>query len=171
MKTPTQEEQVIQIIRQNGGYATLRYLNQSVDTSTWKTKTPEATIRRIVQLSPHIFRLQPGLWALEDMRTDVLKRFRLQIGNPKSEDIFSHGYYQGLLAEVGRFMDMETYIPAQDQNRMFLGQSLKHIANTTSIPPLPTKIYYEKPKQSMSSGSTKNDGCLLHSTKLNTQQT
>lgn len=105
------------------------------------------------------------------MRTDVLKRFRLQIGNPKSEDIFSHGYYQGLLAEVGRFMDMETYIPAQDQNRMFLGQSLKHIANTTSIPPLPTKIYYEKPKQSMSSGSTKNDGCLLHSTKLNTQQT
>lgn len=135
MRTPTQEQQVIEIMRQNGGYATLRYLNQSVNTSTWKTKTPEATIRRIVQLSPHIFRLQAGLWALEDMRTEVLERFGLQIGNHQSEETFSHGYYQGLLTEIGRFMDMETYIPAQDQNRMFLGQPLKTIANTTTIPP------------------------------------
>ena len=49
MKHITQEQQVIETMRQAGGYATLRRLNELVDFSTWKTKTPEATIRRIVQ--------------------------------------------------------------------------------------------------------------------------
>lgn len=35
----------------NGGYATFQQLNYLVDTSEWNTKTPDATIRRIVQNS------------------------------------------------------------------------------------------------------------------------
>ena len=48
MNHQTQEMQVVDAMRQEGGFATLRRLNEIVDFSTWKTKTPEATIRRIV---------------------------------------------------------------------------------------------------------------------------
>ena len=45
MNHQTQEMQVVDAMRQEGGFATLRRLNEIVDFSTWKTKTPEATIR------------------------------------------------------------------------------------------------------------------------------
>lgn len=134
MKHITQEQQVVETMRQAGGFATLRRLNELVDFSTWKTKTPEATIRRIVQDSKAIFRIQPGLWALEEMREDVLKKFNLKPGNQKSEELFSHGYYQGLLVEIGKYRNQKTYIPAQDKNRNFIGQSLGNIVDTTVLP-------------------------------------
>ena len=61
MKKVTQEQQVIEVLRKFGGYATLRRLNELVDFSTWKTKTPEASVRRIVQESSQIFKIQPGI--------------------------------------------------------------------------------------------------------------
>ena len=63
MKKISQAEQVMEAMRNEGGYATLRRLNEIVDFSTWKTKTPEASVRRIVQETNGIFRIQPGLWA------------------------------------------------------------------------------------------------------------
>ena len=71
----TQEHMVIETMRREGGYATLRRLNEIVDFTSWKTKTPEASIRRIVQNSKHIFKIQPGLWALEEFREDVLRKY------------------------------------------------------------------------------------------------
>lgn len=134
MKKNTQEQQVIETLRKSGGFATLRRLNEIVDFSSWKTKTPEATIRRIVQNSNQIFRIQPGLWALEEMRDEVLKKFELKIGNKNSEEQFSHGYYQGLLVEIGNYQNKTTYVPAQDKNRLFLGQHLSELSRTTSLP-------------------------------------
>ena len=61
MKKITQEQQVIETVRREGGYATFRRLNEIVDCSMWKTKTPEASIRRIVQESKMFFKIQPGL--------------------------------------------------------------------------------------------------------------
>ena len=78
----------------------MRRLNEIVDTSSWKTKTPEVTIRRIVQVSDHIFRIQSGLWALEEARELVLRKFELKVGNKQSEEQFTHGYYQGLLVDA-----------------------------------------------------------------------
>ena len=121
-------------MRNLGGYATFRRLNATVDFSTWKTKTPEASVRRIVQNSIHFFRIQPGLWALEECRDEVLKNFELKIGNKQSEELFTHGYYQGLLVEIGKFNNQITYIPAQDKNRLFIGQKLSEITDTTVIP-------------------------------------
>ncbi|MEI3322803.1 MAG: hypothetical protein V8R92_07705 [Eubacterium sp.] len=46
----TQKEQVYLAMERNGGYATFQQLNRIVDTSDWRTKTPDATIRRIVQI-------------------------------------------------------------------------------------------------------------------------
>ncbi|MBP3472636.1 MAG: hypothetical protein J6K41_10470 [Paraprevotella sp.] len=130
----TQETQVVEKLREEGGFATLRRLNEIIDFSTWKTKTPEATVRRIVQMSRQIFRIQPGLWALEEMREQVLRKFELNVGDKKSEEQFSHGYYQGLLVEIGKFRQQRTYVPAQDKNRMFLGKRLEDIADETSLP-------------------------------------
>lgn len=134
MTIMTQEQQVIETMRELGGYATFRRLNSTVDFSTWKTKTPEASIRRIVQNSDHIFRIQPGLWALEECREEVLKLFELKPGNAKSEELFTHGYYQGLLVEIGKFRHQTTYVPAQDKNRLFIGQRLSELTDTTVIP-------------------------------------
>lgn len=135
MGKKTQTAQVIEALRKEGGFATLRRLNEIVDFSTWGTKTPEATIRRIVQNSGAIFRIQPGLWALEDMRDKVLQKIELQIGNSASEERFSHGYYQGLLIEIGKYRQQQTYIPAQDKGRKFMGiKSLQEMADTIDLP-------------------------------------
>lgn len=134
MKKETQEQQVIETMRREGGYATLRRLNEIVDFSTWKTKTPEATVRRIVQDSKQIFKIQPGLWALEEFREEVLHKFELKPGNNQSEEMFSHGYYQGLLVEIGKFRHQTTYVPAQDQNRKFIDQRLGDITDTIELP-------------------------------------
>lgn len=134
MKNRTQEYQVIEALRKEGGFATLRRLNEIVDFSTWKTKTPEASVRRIVQNSLSIFKIRPGLWALEDCRENVLKKFKIKEGNKNSEEQFSHGYYQGLLVEIGKYRNRKTYIPSQDKNRMFLDKHLGEVADTYQLP-------------------------------------
>ena len=134
MSLNTQENQVIEKLRDEGGYATLRRLNEIVDFSTWKTKTPAATIRRIVQQSKNIFRIQPGLWALEEMREVVFDKFDLISGNKKSEEHFSHSYYQGLLVEIGKMQKFDTYVPAQDKNRKFLHKKLGDMIDVVELP-------------------------------------
>lgn len=130
----TQTEQVIAAMKEDGGFATLRRLNELIDFSSWGTKTPEASVRRIVQSSNAIFKLRPGLWALEEMREDVLEKLNLKLGDPRSEERFSHGYYQGLLVEIGRFKHKSTYVPPQDRGRLFLGKRLDSLIDTPSLP-------------------------------------
>jgi len=43
----SQTTQVIEVMRQLGGYATLCKLNSTLDFTSWKTRTPEASVRRI----------------------------------------------------------------------------------------------------------------------------
>jgi hypothetical protein len=133
-KRLTQTQQVINTLREQGGYATLGNLYHLVDTSTWATKTPNESIRRIVQQSQEIFKIQPGLWALEECRDEVMQIFELKPGNKKSEEQFTHGYYQGLLVEIGKFRQLKTYVPAQDQNRIFIDKRLGEITDTTELP-------------------------------------
>ena len=134
MKKETQEHQVIEALRREGGFATLRRLYEIVDFTTWKTKTPEASVRGIVQNSQSVFRIRPGLWALEDCREEVLKKFKIKEGDKYSEEQFSHGYYQGLLIQIGKYRNRMTYIPSQDKNRMFLDKHLGEIADTYTLP-------------------------------------
>ena len=130
----TQEQQVIETLRNQGGYATLRRLNEVMDFSKWKTKTPEASVRRIVQNSDAIFRIQPGLWALEESRDTVLNRFNIKEGDSKSIEQFNHAYYQGLLIEIGHYRNSSTYVPPQDQHRLFLDKELGDITDHKTIP-------------------------------------
>lgn len=131
----TQKQQVIDALRSQGGYATLKRLNETLDFSKWKTLTPEATVRRLVQESPEIFKMQPGLWALEEYRDDILKRFNIVKGDKSSQEKFSHAYYQGLLVEIGKMQHRKTYVPAQDQHRFFLDKELVDVSDMVELPP------------------------------------
>lgn len=134
MTKQTQESQVVDALRAVGGCATLRRLNEILDFSGWKTHTPEASVRRIVQNSSAIFRIRPGLWALEECRDEVLRKFNLKLGDERSEEQFSHAYYQGLLVEIGKYRRQTTYVPAQDKNRLFIGQPLGTVSDTVELP-------------------------------------
>jgi hypothetical protein len=128
-----QHEAVIQAMEENGGYATLGHLYRTatkVKGSKWGTKTPFASIRRIVQEKPAFFRIRPGLWALESERERITQTFALAESAPKAKvEEFNHSYYQGLIIEIGNLENFETYVPGQDKNKLFLSRKLSEIAS------------------------------------------
>lgn len=120
-------------MRKNGGYATLQQLNTLVDYSTWGTSTPFATIRRIVQTNNEFFKIQPGLWALKEYESTVLKKLKITKYKSDSIDKFTHSYYQGIVAEIGNMRNYDTYVPPQDKNKLFLEKKLSSIASIDKI--------------------------------------
>ena len=129
----TQKEMVIQAMEKNGGYATFKQLNQTIDFSSWKTKTPDASVRQIVQINKEFFRIQPGLWALTSKRGEVLKRFDIVEEKPEEDNEFTHAYFQGIIAEIGNLRKFNTYVPPQDKNKKFLERKLSDV---TTLPTL-----------------------------------
>ena len=128
-----QYEQIIRVMENNSGYATLGYLYQNLNVKDWKTKTPFASIRRIVQDSRFFFKIRPGLWALKDYREKVLEKFKLTTNEKKQENIFNHTYYQGLIVEIGNLKNYKTHVPNQDKNRLYLDRPLKEVTNLQEI--------------------------------------
>ncbi len=128
-----QHEAVIKVMEQNGGFATLGYLNQEVlkvPNVEWKTKTPFASIRRIVQDERFFFKIKPGLWALHSFRNtlppDILLTNNI-VQKREEQELFNHSYYQGLLVEIGNLKKYKTFIPSQDKNKKFLGKALGQV--------------------------------------------
>lgn len=135
-----QNEAVINTIENLGGIATLGQLNQEVfriKECEWKTKTPYASIRRIVQLDKNIYKIKPGLYGLTKFKAKFESDGILteDSKNKDSEKFleFNHSYYQGLLLEIGNMKGMSTYIPAQDKNKKFLNTTLNDISNIDKI--------------------------------------
>lgn len=143
----TQKQQVIETMRNNGGYATFQQLNRLVDFSTWKTKTPKASVRQIVQVNEEFFRIKLGLWALTDYKEEVLRKFDIQENNKDSEEAFTHSYYQGMIVELGNIHNFRTYVPNQDKNRLFLEKRLSEIATENELPRLLTIALQAEQKQ------------------------
>lgn len=123
-----QYEAVIKVMEESGGFATLGYLYQNVlkiPDCEWKTKTPFASIRRIVQDERFFFKIKPGLWALNTHKDAIAEKFPIGEESSKEEkDEFDHTYYQGLLVQIGNFKGYETFVPSQDKNRRFLDRPL-----------------------------------------------
>jgi len=134
----SQVDAVVQTMARNGGFATLRYLYTNTPTSGWRTMTPFASIRRIVQVSAQFFKVKPGLWALEAYRdrlpADIQRLARERDSGGARPSDASHGYYQGLAAELGSLKGFTTYVPAQDGNRLCAGRKLRDIASCTTLP-------------------------------------
>ncbi|MEK7586538.1 MAG: hypothetical protein AAB453_01565 [Patescibacteria group bacterium] len=132
-----QHEAVIKILEQNGGFATLGHLNQKVlkvPDVEWGTKTPFASIRRIVQDERFFFKIKPGLWALNSYK-DKLPQEMFPVGIvPKPEqELFNHSYYQGLLVEIGNLKKYETFVPSQDKNKKFIGKTLGEVSSQNNF--------------------------------------
>src|SRR3990172_4878398 len=121
-----QHEAVIKVMEENGGYATLGFLNQNVlkiEGGKWETKTPFASIRRIVQDERFFFRIRPGLWALKSYTEKLPPDILPSKDQPKEkQEEYSHTYYQGLLVEVGNLRKQNTFVPDQDKNKIYTGR-------------------------------------------------
>ncbi len=130
-----QHEAVLLAMKQAGGYATLGQLYQTapkIPGSEWKTKTPFASIRRIVQTHEEFFKIRPGLWALTSERSRVLKLFASE-GLEGKEREYSHYFYQGLVVEIGNLQGFQTFIPSQDKNKPFSGGKLGDVATLARL--------------------------------------
>lgn len=132
-----QHEAVIKVMRQNNGFATLGYLYQEVlkvPDVEWKTKTPFASIRRIVQDERFFFKIRPGLWALNSHKNKLPPEiFPTKDQSIKKQEEFNHTYYQGLLVEIGNLKRFQTFIPNQDKNKIYLGKRLCEITTVGEL--------------------------------------
>lgn len=136
-----QYEAVIQTIERLGGIATLGQLNQEVmkiEDCKWGTKTPFASIRRIVQLRPEIYKIKPGLYGLVAFRKENEAKGVLAetTDNKNSPDLLAsnHYYYQGLLLILGKLKRFATFAPQQDKNKRFLDKPLSEVRTLAAIP-------------------------------------
>ena len=135
----TQSQAVIETIDKLGGIATLNQINChvfEVEDCVWKTKTPFASVRRIVQQTKGIYKIKPGLYALESYRKQLEQDgITVQTDKNKNSDevkTFNHSYYQGLLLEIGRMRHLETFVPNQDKNKMFLKTPLGELVERSA---------------------------------------
>jgi len=132
-----QYEAVIKVMEDNGGYATLAFLNQNVlkvEGCEWNSKTPFASIRRIVQDVRFFFKIRPGLWALNTYKDKLPPEILPAKDQPKAkQEEYSHTYYQGLLVELGNLRKYRTFVPNQDKNKLYLGKKLCEITTVSDI--------------------------------------
>jgi hypothetical protein len=146
-----QHEAVIQTIEKLGGIATLGQLNQEVFKLVdchWETKTPFASIRRIVQQRPEIYKIRPGLYGLVKLKKQnesngILEETQKN-KNTKEVIDFNHSYYQGLLLQLGDLKNLKTFIPNQDKNKKFLNQTLGNLAALISFRHFLIQILYKE---------------------------
>lgn len=132
-----QREAVIEVMNGNRGFATLGYLYEhalKVKGSEWKTKTPFASIRRIVQDKKYFYKIRPGLWALIDSKDDIpfARQVMEETGKALSNS-FDHYYYQGLLVQIGNLQNFDTFVPNQDKNKKFLNQPLNDLTSLSNM--------------------------------------
>lgn len=134
-----QHEAVALALERLGGEATLGELYRAtmeIPDCHWGTKTPFASIRRIVQTHPAFVRVRPGLWAL--------KQSRQERGLPPVQDealatpeqiAENHSFYQGLLLKLGSLGGYDTFAPHQDRNRLFVRQPIGVLRTLSDLPP------------------------------------
>jgi hypothetical protein len=136
-----QHEAVILTLEKLGGIATLGQLYKEalkVSGCEWGTKTPLASIRRIVQTRKEIYKIKPGLYGLISKKSENEAKGAIveteKNKNSKEVTEFNHYYYQGLLLIAGKLRGFDCWSPDQDQNRMFLNQTLNSLRTLKEIP-------------------------------------
>lgn len=132
-----QREAVIEVMKANGGFATFEHLYVEVfkiPGVEWKSKTPFASIRRIVQDKKFFFKIRPGFWALKEYKN----RISLDELIGKQTE-FDHTYYQGLLVKIGNLEQYQTFVPNQDKNKMSVDKRL--LSELTTIPAIHSFSY------------------------------
>ena len=137
----TQYEAVTQALDQLGGVATLAQLYKEapkIPGCSWQTKTPQASVRRIVQMSKDLFKIKPGLYGLAAKRKEIEARgiipeTSLNQGSERVKQS-NHTYYQGLLLLIGKYREFDCWAPNQDRNKAFLAGTIEGVRSITSLP-------------------------------------
>ena len=130
-----QHEAVILAMKQNGGYATLGQLYQAapkIPDCKWGTRTPFASIRRIVQMRDEFFKVRSGLWALTSEKVKVMELFSDEKESKKERE-YSHYFFQGLVVEIGNMKGFQTFLPSQDKNKPFSKQKLGDVTTVSKL--------------------------------------
>src|ERR1039458_970192 len=113
-----QHEAVILTLEKLGGIATLGQLYSEVfkiADCEWGTKTPLASIRRIVQIRKEIYKLKPGLYGLISKKSEndangIVVETEKNKNSPEVTE-FNNYFYQGLLLIVGKLKGFECWSP------------------------------------------------------------
>lgn len=136
-----QHEAVIMTLEKLGGIATLGQLNHEVfkiQNCAWKTKTPFASVRRIVQTNKDIYKIKPGLYGLlsykKENEAKGIVQETAENRNSKQVTEFNHSYYQGLIVTIGNLKKFQTYVPSQDKNKSFINEKLGDLSSLDKIP-------------------------------------
>lgn len=124
-----------------GGVATLGQLYAEVfkiKDCEWKTKTPFASVRRIVQLHKEIYKIKPGLYGLISKKSENEAR-GIVAETEKNKDsaqvkAFGHTYHQALLLIIGKLRKFDCWSPNQDKNKMFVNESLGSLRTLQEMP-------------------------------------
>ncbi len=127
-------------LEESGGVATLGEIYRralAIPNCRWGTKTPYATIRRILQTRPELFfKIRPGLWGLKAQERQILNQLHIgATATDEQEQRFNHSYFQGLLVEIGKLRGYQTFVPRQDQNKLFLLRKLGTLVSLEKLPP------------------------------------
>lgn len=137
-----QHQAVIKTLERLGGVATLGQLYTEVfkiKDCEWKTKTPTASIRRIVQLNKDIFKIKPGLYGLVSKKSELESRGIIAETEKNKNSLeaknFAHTYYQALLLIIGKLRKHDCWSPNQDKNKMFVNESIGSLRTLQEIPP------------------------------------
>lgn len=140
----TQFDAVAEALEQLGGVATLAQLYKEVPKvpgCSWKTKTPQASVRRIVQLSKDVFKIKPGLYGLTSRRAQIEDRGIIEETEANKDSaavrMSNHTYYQGLLLLIGRFRKFNCWAPNQDKNKVFINETIDTIRTVKALCKLP----------------------------------
>jgi hypothetical protein len=136
-----QHEAVITSLERLGSVANLAQIYRealTVPGCAWGTRTPFASIRRIVQTRKEIYRIRAGLYGLSSARQAIEARGIFPQGDrrnagPAAQE-FGHGYYQGLLLEIGKLRGYQTFVPQQDRRKTFLGRPLQEVRTLSVMP-------------------------------------
>ncbi len=137
----TQYDAVAEALERLGGVATLAQLYKEAPTipgCLWTTKTPQASVRRIVQLSKEVFKIKPGLYGLAKIRNEIEARGIIPetATNKDSSEVkqSNHTYYQGLLLLLGKYRKFDCWAPHQDKNKAFLRETIDALRTVKSLP-------------------------------------
>jgi len=127
----TQVDAVVAALEELGGIAYLNQLYAKVDFKGWKTKTPDASIRRIVRHNDgRIETVKEGLYCLAERYAEFASKY----DETQKDQTHNHAYYQGLLLDSGNRQNYRTYVARQDRNREFLPkQKLGDLATLETI--------------------------------------
>ena len=63
-----------------------------------------------------------------------MRRFDIIENDDRSDETFTHSYYQGIIVELGNMRNYKTYVPSQDKNKKFLEKRLCELTTEHELP-------------------------------------